>query len=101
MEIQIRGRDLDLDEGVRDHIARRVHRMRRQLPGITAARVDLDTVSKCTPRHRVVAQVTIDWGGATTIRGEEHGPNAMAAVDSAMDSMGRRVKPYDSLAEAA
>ena len=101
MEIRIRGRDLDLDEEVRDHIAKQVHRMRRQLPGITAARVDLDKVSKGPPRHRVVAQVTIDWGGATTIRGEEHGPNAMAAVDFAIDNMGWRVERYDSLAEAA
>ena len=68
-------------------------RLGRHLPGITSAVVELAKGSSRDQTGKVVAQVTLDIDGSV-LRGEERGANAMAAVDSAVDVMDRRVERY-------
>ena len=93
MELQIYGRNLELNERTRDYITRKVNRLGRHLPSITTATVELARENARAQDHRVVAQVTLDIGG-TTLRSEERGANAMAAVDSVIDVMDLRVERY-------
>jgi len=93
MELQIHGRNLELDERVRDHITARVNRLARHLAGITTATVELARESARVQDQRVVVQVTLDING-TVLRGEERGANALAALDSAIDVMDRRLERY-------
>lgn len=93
MDLKIQSRNLELNEAVREHITKKVDRLSRHLPGITSAVVELARGSSRDQTGKVVAQVTLDIDGSV-LRGEERGANAMAAVDSAIDVMDRRVERY-------
>ena len=93
MDLKIQGRNLELDQAVRDHITKKMDRLGRHLPGITSAVVELAKGSNRDQTGKVVAQVTLDIDGSV-LRGEEGGANAVAAVDSVIDIMDRRVERY-------
>lgn len=93
MELNIQAKNLQLNETTRDNIARKVNRLARHLPGITWATVELAMENTRAQDQRVVAQVTLDIHG-TVLRGEERGANAMAAVNSVVGVMDRRVERY-------
>ncbi len=93
MDLQIAGRNLELDPGTRDYVTRKLNRLERHLAGITTATVELVKENTRAQGHRVVAQVTLNIDG-TVLRGEERGSNAKAAVDSAIAVMDRRIARY-------
>ena len=93
MELKIIGRDMELDEQTREHIARKLNRLSRHLPGITTAIVELARGNTRSQSHKAVAQVTLDIKG-TVLRGEERAANAIAAVDSVTSVLDRRVERY-------
>ena len=93
MELEIRGKNLDLTEVARDQISRKLSRLGRRLPEISTALVELARQSSRSQGDRVVAQVTLNIDG-TVLRGEERGVNAVAAVDAVIGVMDRRVERY-------
>ena len=93
MELQILGRNLELNEGIRKHISRKIDRLSRHLPAITTVKIELTRANARAQDYRVVAQLTLNIDG-TVLRGEERGANAMVAVDSAISVMDRRVARY-------
>ena len=97
MELQIQGKNLELDGRTRDYIARKLNRLGRHLPDITMATVELERGNSRSQDGRVAAQITLDIDG-TMLRGEDRAPNAMAAVDSVIDVMDRRLERYKSKA---
>ena len=95
MELQIQGKNLELDGRIRDYIARKLNRLGRHLPDITMATVELERGNSKSQDRRVAVQITLDIDG-TILRGEQRAPNAMAAVDSVIDVMDRRLERYKS-----
>ena len=93
MELEIRGKNLDLTDVARDQISRKLSRLGRRLPEISTAVVELARERSRSQRAPVVAQVTLNIDG-TVLRGEERGSNAVAAVDAVIDVMDRRVERY-------
>ena len=93
MELQIQSKNLELDQRTRDYITRKLNRLGRHLPDITMATVELERGNSRSQDRRIAAQITLDIDG-TTLRGEERAPNAMAAVDSVIDVMDRRLERY-------
>ena len=93
MELQIQGKNLELNDGTRDYITRKVNRLVRHLPRISTVVVELTRQNTREQDSRVIAQVTLDIDG-TVLRGEEREANAMAAVDSVIDVLDRRIERY-------
>jgi putative sigma-54 modulation protein len=93
MELEIRGKNLDLMDVVRDQISRKLSRLGRRLPEISTALVELARQNSRSQSTRVVAQVTLNIDG-TVIRGEERGTNAVAAAEAVIGVMDRRVERY-------
>lgn len=93
MELQIQSKNLELNQRTRDYIARKLNRLGRHLPDITMATVELERGNSRSQDRRIGAQITLDIDG-TMLRGEERAPNAMAAVDSVIDVMDRRLERY-------
>ena len=93
MELQIHGKNLELNEATRDYITRKVDRLSRHLPGITVATIELAKANTRAQDQRVVAQATLDIDG-TVLRGEERGTDARSAVDAVIQVMDRRVERY-------
>ena len=79
MDFKITGRNLTIEQNIRDHIERKLERLVRRLPAITGVEVELTRNNSRDPASRIVAQVTLDVNGAV-LRGEEKGANAAAAV---------------------
>ena len=91
MDFKITGRNLTIEQSIREHVERKLERLVRHLPAITGVEVELTRNNSRDPAARIVAQVTLDVDG-TVLRGEEKGSNATAAVDEALDVMDRRME---------
>ena len=91
MDFKITGRNLTIEQSIREHVERKLERLVRHLPAITGVEVELTRNNSRDPASRIVAQVTLDVDG-TVLRGEEKGSNATAAVDEALDVMDRRME---------
>ena len=91
MDFKITGRNLNIEQSLREHVDRKLERLVRHLPAITGVDVELTRNNSRDPASRIVAQVTLDVDG-TVLRGEEKGPNAATAVDAALDVMDRRME---------
>ena len=91
MDFKITGRNLNIEQSLKDHVDRKLERLVRHLPAITGVDVELTRNNSRDPASRIVAQVTLDVDG-TVLRGEEKGSNAAAAVDAALDVMDRRME---------
>ena len=94
MELQIRCRDFYLDPVVIDHISREVNRVRRRLPGISLARVELTRVKTCNQDYRVQGFVALHVDG-TVISGAMNGADAVEAVNLAVDDITHRSFPSE------
>ena len=95
MDLRIRGKNLELNDETRTYVERKINRLGRHLPGISTVVVELAHANARSQDSRVVAQITLDVKG-DVLRAEERGANAMAAVDSVIDVMDRRVERYKS-----
>ena len=82
-----------MDDRISDYVTRKVNRIGRHLSSVTTATVELALERTRTQESRAVAQVALDVKG-TILRGEERGPNVMAAMDSVVDVMDNRVERY-------
>ena len=93
MELHIHGKNLELDERTRDSVTRKVNRLSRHLPSITTATIELARENTRARDQRFVAQATLNIDG-TVLRGEERGATALAAVDSVIHVVDRRIQRY-------
>ena len=95
MDLLIQGRNFEVNERTREYISKKVQRLQRHLPSIDTIRVDITEEGTRSQEHRVVVKVTVSVNdGATTLAGEERGPNAFTAIDILVDSLDRRIKRY-------
>ena len=95
MELQIQGRNLEINDQVRNHVSQKLGQLGRQLPGLTKATVELASEATRSQQDRVVAQVTLDVNGSI-LRAEQRAPNTQAAINSAAEVLTRRIERYKS-----
>ena len=95
VELQIQGRNLEINNQVRNHASRKLGSLGRQLPGLTRATVELASEATRAQQDRVVAQVTLDVNGSI-LRAEQRAPNTRAAINSAIEVLTRRIERYKS-----
>ncbi len=93
MELNIRGRNLEITDQIRSHVAEKLGQLERHLPSLTRVTVELSSEPTRSQRHRVVAQVTMNVGGSI-LRSEQRGPNTKAAINSATEVLSRRIERY-------
>lgn len=94
LEVQIFGRDIELNEKFEEYVNRKTAKLDRYLNGIREARVDLrhvKTAREATERY--VAQITVQ-GKGYTLRTEERTNDIRSAFDAALEKMQSRVARY-------
>ena len=89
MELQVRSHGVELGQKVHDHISREVGRMRRYLPGISLARVELSRAKTCNRNYGVLGCVSLYVDGTVT-SGAMRGADPMHAVNLAIDEISRQ-----------
>ncbi|MEK7806744.1 MAG: ribosome-associated translation inhibitor RaiA [Chloroflexota bacterium] len=97
MELQIQGRNIEINDQIRAYIAQKMAQVNRHLPAISRAEVELASESTRSHQDRIVVQVTLDAGGAI-LRAEQRAANTTAAINLVAEALDRRVERYKSRA---
>jgi putative sigma-54 modulation protein len=94
IEVQIYGKNMEVNERLHDHVTKKVSKLDRYLNGIEEARIDLSYVKSArNAADRQVAQITVR-GKGFILRSEERADDIFAALDTALDRMQRRIERY-------
>ena len=95
MELHIQGRNVEINDQVRNHVAQKLGQLSRYLPGLSRVAVELASEPTRAQRDRVVAQVTLDVGGSI-LRAEQRASNTRTAINSVTEVLARRIERYKS-----
>lgn len=93
MELQLRGKNLEISKAVRNYVHRKLSRLTRPLSDVSQVEVEISREMTKSPEHRYVVQVTMNHG-VTMLRGEERAVHLYATIDSVMDVMERQIERY-------
>ncbi len=94
LEVKLFVRDLKLTDKLQDYVENKVSKLDRYINNINEARVDLAHVKSARDANdRYVAQITIR-GKGFILRAEERSDDIVAAIDSALPKIQRRIKRY-------
>ncbi len=94
MQVQIVGRNVDIDAQLEIRISRKMNEVARHLPAITSIHVELTAEPTRSRQERFLAQISLNIKGAF-LRSEQRGPSALAAVHAAsqrLDQLASRFK---------
>jgi len=93
MDIKIFSRDTEISETLNQEILAKVGKLERFLEDIDEARVDVASTNARKDEEREVVQITVR-GKGFILRAEERSGDPVAALNSAMDTIKRRIKRY-------
>jgi putative sigma-54 modulation protein len=93
LELQIQGRNIEINDQIRVYISQKLAQVNRHLPAISRAEVELASESTRSHQDRIVVQVTLDVGGAT-LRAEQRASNVTTAINLVAEALDRRVERY-------
>jgi putative sigma-54 modulation protein len=93
MQIVVKGKNMEVNERLRQFVEGKLSRLSRVLPSIAEAEVELSTERTKSTDTRYVAQVTLKTNGAL-IRAEQSAGDAHSAVDVVLDKLDRQVNRY-------
>jgi putative sigma-54 modulation protein len=93
MDVRIRGNDIQINDRIRNAVQDRADRLGRFLPNVVAADLELRHHHRRSGRDAVIAQFTINPGGAL-LRAEEEDHDAERAVELVMEKMERQARRF-------
>lgn len=94
LEVEIFGRNMEVTERIEDYVTKKVSKLDRYLQEIEEARVDVAYIKSArSASDRQVAQITVR-GKGFILRSEERSDDIIAAFDTAMEKMQRRIERY-------
>jgi putative sigma-54 modulation protein len=93
-EIEIKARDLKVDDRLHDYVTKKTIKLDRYLKGIQDVRVELTHAKSARQAtDRYVVQITL-WGKGYMLRSEERTDDIFASFDIALDKLQRRIERY-------
>ncbi len=93
LEVSIFSRNLEVTKHLTDQINRKVSGLDRYLDDIVEARVDLASTNARSAEEREVVQITVQ-GKGFILRAEERSSDIVAALNTAVDTIQRRIMKY-------
>ncbi|MFC1892763.1 ribosome hibernation-promoting factor, HPF/YfiA family [Chloroflexota bacterium] len=93
MELKITGQNVEVSAAVRTYIERKLGRLNRHLPNITASKLEIVEEKTKSPRQHFRVQMTVDSKG-TLLRSEERGADLFTAIDKVATIMNRQIERY-------
>lgn len=88
MDIQVRGKGIEVTDALREHARRKVERLTNHFQDLRGAQVVQSVQGKT---HRVEVQLE---GDGITVRGEDRGDDLYAAIDRVVDKLERQMRKY-------
>ena len=93
MELQITGQNIEIQPAVHRYIERKLSKLNRHLPNITASKVEIVAEKTKSPQQRYVVHVTIN-SSSTQLRGEERGKDLFTAIDKVAAIMNQQIEHH-------
>ncbi len=93
MDIKLQSKNLEINDGVRKYVTRKLNQIPKHLPSATRVELDLASESSRSPQDRVVAQVTLMAGGSI-LRAEQRESNINAAINGVLEVLDRRIARF-------
>jgi putative sigma-54 modulation protein len=90
MEIEIRGKKLQLSKAVENYVSKKMGKLPHLLPSIIETKVEVSKEKAKSPTNRYVVQVTVKSDGML-IRAEERQADVYAAIDAADDVIRKQI----------
>lgn len=93
MQLILKGKNVEINDWLREYVEKKVNKLGRYLPGIQEARVELSVQRTRSSQDRQVAQLTVRSNGLI-MRAEERTDDMFAAIDAVVDKMHRQIARY-------
>jgi putative sigma-54 modulation protein len=90
MEMEIRGKKLQLSKAVENYVTKKMGKLSHLLPSIVETKVEISKEKAKSPTNRYVVQVTVKSDGVL-IRAEERQADVYAAIDAADDVIRKQI----------
>jgi len=94
MQVSVRTKGLVSGDSLREYVERKVDRLARYLPDVSAAEVDLVVQQTRSDADSHVAQITLRSNRGVVLRSEERSGDMRSSIDAAMDKMERQIRNY-------
>ncbi|MCR4399324.1 MAG: ribosome-associated translation inhibitor RaiA [Syntrophomonadaceae bacterium] len=93
MRIDVRGRNIELTDALRDYVEKRLSKLERYIDDLREATVTLQVEGEAhRPSHRV--EVTIPLNGGLILRGEEGSDDMYSSVDLVVEKLEKQIEKY-------
>ena len=93
MEMEIRGKKLQLSNAVETYVNKKMGKLSHLLPSIVDTKVEISKEKAKSPTNRYVVQVTVKSDGVL-IRAEERESDVYAAIDAADDVIRKQIERF-------
>ena len=93
MKIEVRGKNLEVTDGLREQVVKRFHRVGRQVSSLATLEVELREERNPSIPDHYVAEATLHLKGVT-LRAKEAEPEMIHAIHHVAEDMGRQVKRH-------
>src|SRR5215208_7821107 len=93
MRIEIRGRNVDVDDELREHVIKRFRRVGKQVSGLATLDVEIYEERNPSIADSQVAEATLRLKGVT-LRAHEASPEMHRTIHELSDDMRRQVKRH-------
>ena len=93
MKVQVNGRNVEVNDYLRDYVTKKVGKLERYLPQITEVRAELTQNMTRSASDRYTAQVTV-WANGQMLRAEESTSDILASVDATVDKMASQIRRF-------
>jgi putative sigma-54 modulation protein len=93
MQTMIHGRNVEVNDRVREYVDKKVGKLERYLPKVHEARVELSHNATRASADRYTAQITI-WSNGQILRTEESTSDIFASIDASVDKMYRQIERF-------
>lgn len=93
MELQVKGKNLEVTPAIRTYAERKIGKLARQLAGPTRVQLELSAEKNPSITDSQVAEATV-WTKGPVLRARGASPDMRASIDQLVDRLARQVDRY-------
>lgn len=93
MKLLVHGRNVEVNDWMREYVEKKVGKLERYLPQATDVRAELTHSPTRAAEDRYTAQITM-WADGQILRAEESTGDIFASVDASVDKLARQIRRF-------
>ena len=93
MDIIVHGRNVEVNDWIREYVEKKVGKLERYLAGVTDVRAELTHTPTRAASDRYTAQITM-WAGGQILRAEESTSDIFASIDATVDKIYSQIRRF-------